>query len=93
MCLARSQIVRDAGEADARAFDFIAGVEENEHRRHGLVIDVTDAALEPAIEAMGTKVRVVPTLMRSVDDRRVLGKVCVEFARALVEEKRLRSVP
>jgi LPPG:FO 2-phospho-L-lactate transferase len=59
----------------------------------GLVIDVTDAALKPAIEAMGMKVRVVPTLMRSADDRQALGKVCVEFAHVLFEEKRLRSVP
>jgi LPPG:FO 2-phospho-L-lactate transferase len=59
----------------------------------GLVIDVTDTALKPAIETMGMQVRVVPTLMRSPEDRRALGKVCVEFARALVEQKRLRSVP
>jgi LPPG:FO 2-phospho-L-lactate transferase len=59
----------------------------------GLVIDVTDAALKAAIEAMGMQVRVVPTLMRSPEDCRALGEVCVEFARALVEEKRLRSVP
>jgi LPPG:FO 2-phospho-L-lactate transferase len=58
----------------------------------GLVVDVTDAALKPAIEAMGMKVRVVPTLMRSAEDRQALGKICVEFARALFEEKRLRSL-
>lgn len=58
----------------------------------GLVIDVTDAALKPAIEAMGMKVRVVPTPMRSAEDRQALGKICVEFARALFEEKRLRSL-
>lgn len=56
---------------------------------HGLVIDVTDAALKPTIEAMGMKVRVVPTLMRSPQDRRVLGNVCIDFGRALAEEQRL----
>jgi LPPG:FO 2-phospho-L-lactate transferase len=58
-----------------------------------LVIDLADAALKPAIEAMGIQVRVAPTLMRSPEDRRALGDVCVEVARALIEEKRLRSVP
>ena len=58
-----------------------------------LVIDLTDAALKPAIEAMGIQVRVAQTLMRSPEDRRALGDVCVEVARAFIEEKRLRSVP
>jgi LPPG:FO 2-phospho-L-lactate transferase len=55
----------------------------------GLVIDVTDAALKPVIEAMGMKVCVAPTFMRSPEDRRALGKVCLAFGRALAEEKRL----
>ena len=49
----------------------------------GIVIDVTDAALKPAIEALGMKVCVVPTLMRSADDRRALGDVCIEFANVI----------
>jgi LPPG:FO 2-phospho-L-lactate transferase len=52
---------------------------------HGLVIDATDAGLKPTIEAMGIKVCVVPTLMRSAEDRRTLGDVCIEFAGALAE--------
>jgi LPPG:FO 2-phospho-L-lactate transferase len=52
---------------------------------HGLIIDVTDAALQPTIEAMGIKACVVPTLMRSAEDRRVLGKVCIEFASAIAQ--------
>lgn len=55
---------------------------------HGLVIDVTDAALKPTIEAMGMKVCVVPTLMRSAEDRRALGAICIEFASALAEAER-----
>jgi LPPG:FO 2-phospho-L-lactate transferase len=54
---------------------------------HGLVIDSTDAALKPAIEAMGMQVLVVPTLMRSADDRRVLGGKCIEFAGALAKAR------
>ncbi len=58
---------------------------------HGFVIDVTDAALKPTIESMGTKACVAPTLMRSPEDRRALGQVCIELARALAEEERLSS--
>jgi LPPG:FO 2-phospho-L-lactate transferase len=61
------------------------------HVAHGLVIDAVDAALEPAIEAMGLKVRSVQTLMRSPEDRRALGQVCIEFARALAAEERVSS--
>ena len=50
---------------------------------HGLVIDMADAALAPAIEGMGMAVRIVPTLMRSVADRRALAQACLDFAAAL----------
>ena len=58
---------------------------------HGLVIDTADAALQPAIEAMGLKVCSVPTLMRSPEDRRALGEVCIAFARELAAAERLSS--
>jgi LPPG:FO 2-phospho-L-lactate transferase len=50
----------------------------------GLVIDEADADLAPGIEAMGFAVRVVPTLMRSAEDRRQLARACIAFAETLV---------
>jgi LPPG:FO 2-phospho-L-lactate transferase len=50
---------------------------------HGLVIDLADASLAPAIEAMGFAVMVAPTPMRSADDRRQLARACLDFAAAI----------
>jgi LPPG:FO 2-phospho-L-lactate transferase len=49
----------------------------------GLVMDTADAALAPAIEALGLAVKIVPTLMRSAVDRRALAQTCLDFAAAL----------
>jgi LPPG:FO 2-phospho-L-lactate transferase len=49
----------------------------------GLVIDEADAGLAAGIEAMGFAVKVVPTLMRSAEDRRQLASTCLDFAGAI----------
>jgi LPPG:FO 2-phospho-L-lactate transferase len=49
----------------------------------GLIIDRIDAALAGPIEAVGTRVRVTDTIMRSADDKARLAGATVEFARTL----------
>ena len=49
----------------------------------GLVIDRQDASLAPAVEALGTRVLVTETIMRSTDDRERLARETLDFARAL----------
>lgn len=49
----------------------------------GLVIDEADASEVEAIEALGLRVRVVPTLMRTIEDRVTLAERCLAFARDL----------
>ena len=49
-------------------------------RIDGLVIDEVDAALAPDIEALGTSVHVVPTVMRSEEDSRMLARETLTFA-------------
>ena len=43
------------------------------------VLDETDAALAPAVEALGMAVDVLPTVMRSEDDRRALARAVVRL--------------
>jgi LPPG:FO 2-phospho-L-lactate transferase len=45
----------------------------------GLVIDSVDAAHAGAIEAMGIAARVTETVMRSIDDRKMLAESCLAF--------------
>ena len=49
----------------------------------GWVIDLVDADLAPAIEEMGIRVEVAPTLMHTVEDAAALAKVALERAQAL----------
>jgi len=46
----------------------------------GFVLDVTDAALAPAIEAAGPRVLVTQTLMHTLDDRLALADAVLDFA-------------
>lgn len=52
-------------------------------RIDGLVIDEVDAPLETDIEALGTAVRVVPTVMRSEEDSMELARETLTFASRL----------
>lgn len=49
----------------------------------GLMIDDCDADLTPAIEALGLKVDISPTLMKSDSDRKKLGLRALDFLRRL----------
>jgi LPPG:FO 2-phospho-L-lactate transferase len=52
----------------------------------GWVIDEMDRALAPAIEALGRRVKVCNTIMRTLDDKRGLAQDAVNFALALAGE-------
>jgi len=49
----------------------------------GLIIDRLDAALSPAIEALGIRVLVTQSVMGGPDDRRRLAEETLAFGRAL----------
>jgi len=49
----------------------------------GLALDVADAALAPAIEALGIRTLVTETIMRSTDDRKRLASETLSFAATL----------
>ena len=49
----------------------------------GLVIDDEDAALAPAIEALGLRTLVTQTIMGDADDRQRLAAETLAFARSL----------
>jgi LPPG:FO 2-phospho-L-lactate transferase len=49
----------------------------------GIVIDALDAALKPQIEALGVKVAVTNTIMKSRSDQTLLARTAIEFAAAL----------
>jgi len=49
-------------------------------RIDGFVIDETDESMASDIEALGMKVLVCPTIMRSLEDRIALAKSCITFA-------------
>ena len=49
----------------------------------GFVIDETDAAQAVDISALGMKVKVAQTVMRDLDDRKLLATACCDFAAAL----------
>ena len=49
----------------------------------GMVIDERDSGLAGRIEALGMAVKVVPTLMRTTEDRRRLAQGCLDFAATL----------
>ena len=49
----------------------------------GFVIDETDAAQAAAISALGIKVKVAQTVMRDLDDRKLLATACCDFAAIL----------
>jgi LPPG:FO 2-phospho-L-lactate transferase len=53
----------------------------------GLMIDTVDAQFSSGIEALGISVRVVPILMRTVEDREGLAAECLAF----VEEHHLQG--
>lgn len=53
----------------------------------GLVIDREDAALAPAIEALGPCVLVTETIMRDAADRERLARETLDFARTLVSAR------
>ena len=47
-----------------------------------LVIDTTDAAEAPAIEALGMRALVTPTVMQTDDDKQALAREIVGFVAA-----------
>ena len=49
----------------------------------GWVIDAVDAGLAASIDALGVRVEVTQTLMRTVEDAAALGKTALELARSL----------
>ena len=49
----------------------------------GFVIDETDAVQAAAIAALGIKVKVAQTVMRDLDDRKLLATACCDFAAIL----------
>ena len=49
----------------------------------GWVIDLVDAGLAAEVEALGVRVEVAQTLMRTTEDAAALGKVTLELARSL----------
>ncbi|HET7011683.1 MAG TPA: 2-phospho-L-lactate transferase [Anaerolineales bacterium] len=53
----------------------------------GMVIDRADAALRPALESRGLRVRVAQTLMRKPADRRALAEAALDHATSVVNEK------
>jgi LPPG:FO 2-phospho-L-lactate transferase len=52
----------------------------------GMVIDRVDEALSQRIEALGMRVHVTETVMRSDDDRAELAREALEFARAIAAD-------
>lgn len=52
----------------------------------GFVIDVADAALAPAIEALGVAVHVTQTVMHTLEDRIALARDVLQFATRLAGE-------
>jgi len=50
---------------------------------HGFVLDEEDRALAPAVEALGMRALVAPTVMSSFEDRRRLAAATLAFARSL----------
>jgi LPPG:FO 2-phospho-L-lactate transferase len=52
-------------------------------RLDGLVIDQTDEALAPKIEAMGIAIHVAQTIMKTADDERMLAQEVLTFAASL----------
>ena len=52
----------------------------------GWIIDSVDGNLAPAIEALGCRVKVCNTLMRTLDDQRRLAHDAVELAFELAVE-------
>jgi LPPG:FO 2-phospho-L-lactate transferase len=52
----------------------------------GLVIDTVDAAARPAIEALGVRVAVTKTVMKSLDDQAALATDVLAFAAQLQEK-------
>ncbi len=59
----------------------------------GLVIDDEDAALAPAIEALGLRTLVTGTIMGGEADRRRLAEETLAFARPLARARGARSLP
>jgi LPPG:FO 2-phospho-L-lactate transferase len=53
----------------------------------GLVVDVVDQDLAPAIESLGMEVLVTATVMDGDDDRRRLAREVLDFAQALAPER------
>ncbi len=49
----------------------------------GMLIDEADAALAPRLEALGLRVRVAPTLMKTADERRAVARHALALASAL----------
>ena len=56
-------------------------------RIDGLIIDSCDAHLAGDIEETGTKVHIVPTLMKNTEDEQLLAKDVLAFAEALKPRK------
>lgn len=59
----------------------------------GLVIDEQDAQFKNALEAMGCKVHVCNTIMRSDQDRSALAKATLDFAATLQDRRALIAAP
>jgi LPPG:FO 2-phospho-L-lactate transferase len=56
----------------------------------GLIIDRTDAGQAVAIEALGIRALVAPTVMTSLDDRIALAAAALDFSRALPRREQAR---
>jgi LPPG:FO 2-phospho-L-lactate transferase len=52
----------------------------------GLVIDITDAALVPKIEALGISVLAIPSVMETKSDQSILAKRVLLFASQIGKE-------
>ena len=49
----------------------------------GMIIDVQDAELQPRLAAMGLRVEVTNTVMRSLEDKRALARLALSLAEAV----------
>jgi LPPG:FO 2-phospho-L-lactate transferase len=57
----------------------------------GLIIDQADAGQAPAIEALGIRALVAPTVMTDLDDRVALARTALAFAQDLPARQKARS--
>jgi LPPG:FO 2-phospho-L-lactate transferase len=61
----------------------LAVARQYEHLVSGFVMDKVDAQLAPAVQSMGMRTLLTRTLMRSLQDRRRLARVVLDFGEAM----------